>query len=152
MSSTVISPLALPFRWCCNGFKGEEGALGRGKGLGIHWDSNKRWKRNVLNQEEGGWCHLPTEVKGRLGLWGGGVCFLVVVVGLGWGVRTHLSTWETDSSDILNCCHTNSPVTLLPVTAEECWRWDYFKLPTGIESGFFPSRLPSPLALHLTIS
>lgn len=84
MSSTVISPLALPFRWCCNGLKGEGGALGRGKGLGIHWDLNKRWKRNVLNQEEGDWCHLPTEVKGRLGLWGvwgWGFYFLVVVVG-----------------------------------------------------------------------
>lgn len=78
--------------------------------------------RNVLNQEEGRLCHLPTEVKdGGKGLEGG-------------GGRTHISTWETDSSDILNCCHTNSPVTLLPVTAEECGRWDYFKLPTGTKA------------------
>ena len=53
------------------------------------------------------------------------------------GGCTHLSTWETDSSDILNCRHTNSPVTLLPVTAEECWPWDYFKLPTGEEERGF---------------
>lgn len=110
-------------------------------------------ERNVLKQEEGGRCHLPTEVKGRPGLQGGGggvVCFLVEGGKKGGGVCTHLSTWETDSGDILNCRHTNSPVTLLPVTAEECCRWDYFKLPTGIESPhpLSPSFAPS-LALSL---
>lgn len=28
-------------------------------------------ERNVLNQEEGCWCHLPTEDKGRQGCGGG---------------------------------------------------------------------------------
>lgn len=94
--------------------------------------------RNVLNQEEGCWCHLPTEVKRTHG-WGVGL--------LPGGGCTHLSTWETDSSDILNCRHTNSPVTLLPVTAKECWPWDYFKLPTGAEEGGFAFALSLRLAI-----
>lgn len=61
----------------------------------------------MLNQEEGYWCHLPTEGKGRLGR---GLLFS--------GSCTHLSRWETHSGDILNCCHTNSSDSV----ASQCLR------------------------------
>lgn len=81
---------------CCNGFKHywEKWYTG---GSGEHLEDEKDIGRNVLIQEEGCWCHLPTEGKGRLGR---GLLFC--------GSCTHLSRWETHSGDILNCCHTNS--------------------------------------------
>lgn len=112
----------------------EEGGPAGGGSMCLY---EEEMARNVLNQEEGllvSPSHGGEEERG-------------VGAGLFSGGYAHLSTWETDSSDILNCRRADSPVTLLPVTVGECWQWDYFKLPTGIEQGFFAFALSLRLAI-----